>query len=246
MLTPTQTVILIDVDNTLLDNDRFASDLMARLDRDFGKTERERYWSIYSERRDKLGYADYLGALQEFRTDSNNEAALLQMSEFLLDYPFSERLYPRALAAVEHLGKMGTTVILSDGDIVFQPRKIQRSGLWDAFDGRVLVYLHKELMLDALLSRFPARHYVMTDDKPQLLAAMKRELVNRLTTVFVRQGHYAAESGRVAIDPVPDVVVDHIGDLCDVAPDFFELTTVPQSKHPDRKPRLKIVSREFP
>lgn len=245
MLTPTQTVILIDVDNTLLDNDRFASDLMARLDRDFGKTERERYWSIYSERRDKLGYADYLGALQEFRTDSNNEAALLQMSAFLLDYPFSERLYPRALAAVEHLGKMGTTVILSDGDIVFQPRKIQRSGLWDAFDGRVLVYLHKELMLDALLSRFPARHYVMIDDKPQLLAAMKRELVNRLTTVFVRQGHYAAEAERMAINPALDVTVQYIGDLCDLALPVLNDAIATRAVDTDREKSPKAASPEY-
>ena len=246
MLTSVPIVFLIDVDNTLLDNDRFAADLTARLDQDFGKAERERYWTIYRERRDKLSYADYLGTLQEFRVGSDNEQALLQMSAFLLDYPFDERLYPRAGDAIRHLNDMGTTVILSDGDIVFQPRKIQRSGLWNAVEGRVLVYLHKERMLHAMQRDFPARHYVMLDDKPQLLAAMKRVLVDRLTTVFVRQGHYAAESGRVAIDPVPDVVVDHIGDLCDVAPDFFELTTVPQSKHPDRKPRLKIVSREFP
>ena len=208
-------VFLLDVDNTLIDNDRFAADLTAWLDHAFGRAERERYWSIYAGQRDQLGYADYLGALQGFRAGSHDEPALLQMSTFLLDYPFSERLYPRALDAIRHLGTMGAAVILSDGDIVFQPRKIQRSGLWDAVAGRVLVYVHKERMLDVIRQRFPAAHYVMVDDKPQLLATVKRVLANRLTTVFVRQGHYAAASSHIAIDPAPDVTVKNIGDLCD-------------------------------
>lgn len=246
MLTSSPIVFLIDVDNTLLDNDRFAADLTARLDQDFGKAERERYWSIYRERRDKVSYADYLGTLQQFRVGSDNETALLQMSAFLLDYPFNERLYPRARDAIQHLNDMGTTVILSDGDIVFQPRKIQRSGLWDAVEGRVLIYLHKERMLDVVLRDFPANHYVMIDDKPQLLSAMKLAMAGRLTTVFVRQGHYATESESVAIDPAPDVVVEQIGDLCDVAPAFFDLTTVPRTKNTDCEPRLKTASPEFP
>ena len=246
MLTSRPIVFLIDVDNTLLDNDRFAADLTARLDHDFGKAERERYWSIYRQQRDKVSYADYLGTLQKFRVGSDNEPALLQMSAYLLDYPFGERLYPRARDAIQHLNAIGTTVILSDGDIVFQPRKIQRSGLWDAVDGRVLVYLHKERMLDVMQGDFPAKHYVMIDDKPQLLAAMKRVLADRMTTVFVRQGHYATESESVEIDPAPDLVVEHIGDLCDVAPAFFDLTTGPQTKDTDREPRLKMASPEFP
>ena len=217
MSAPAPVVFLLDVDNTLLDNDRFATDLTARLEHDFGKAERERYWSIYAGLRDQHGYADYLGALQDFRASCDDEPALLQMSAFLLDYPFHERLYPRALDAIRHLGTMGAAAILSDGDIVFQPRKIQRSGLWDAVAGQVLVYLHKERMLDAIRQRFPAAHYVMIDDKPQLLAAAKRVLGDRLTTVFVRQGHYAAASARIAIDPAPDVIVKHIGDLCDLA-----------------------------
>ena len=245
MQTQSQVVVLLDVDNTLMDNDRFAADLTARLNRDFGETERERYWSIYGERRDKLGYADYLGALQEFRTDSNNEVALLQMSAFLLDYPFSERLYPRALATIKHLGTMGTTAILSDGDIVFQPRKIQRSGLWDAFDGRVLVYLHKERMLDDLQRRFPALHYVMIDDKPQLLATMKRELVDRLTTVFVRQGHYAAEADRIAINPAPDVTIQYIGDLCDFALPVFHDAKATRAVDTDREKTPNAASPEY-
>lgn len=226
MSAPDQIVFLLDVDNTLLDNDRFAADLAARLDDAFGRAERERYWSIYAGLRDQLGYADYLGALQGFRAGNDDEPALLQMSAFLLDYPFRERLYPRALAAIRHLRTLGTAVILSDGDIVFQPRKLQRSGLWDAVAGRVLIYPHKEHMLDAIQRRFPAMHYVMVDDKPQLLAAVKRVLVDRLTTVLVRQGHYAAAAERIAIEPAPDMTVEHIGNLCDLAlPDFRATAT---------------------
>lgn len=228
MLTPAPVVFLLDVDNTLLDNDRFAVDLTTQLDHAFGSAERKRYWSIYGERRDKLGYADYLGTLQEFRSGSQNEAALLQMSGFLLDYPFNEQVYPCTFAAIKHLHLMGTTVILSDGDIVFQPRKVNFSGLSDAVNGRVLIYVHKEKMLDAVQRHFPARHYVMIDDKPQILAAMKRVMGGRLTTVFVRQGHYAADSERLMIDPAPDVTVDHIGELCNFALNNFYAVTASQ------------------
>ena len=209
-------VFLLDVDNTLLDNDRFAADLGARLQRDFGAAERERYWAIYNALRDKLGYADYLAALQEFRVDLDDDLPdLLRMSAFLLDYPFAERLYPRALDAIAHLRGLGVVAVLSDGDVVFQPRKVQRSGIWDAVEGRVLIYLHKERMLDAVQRRFPSAHYVMVDDKPQLLATMKRALGEKLTTVFVRQGHYAAESPDTVIDPAPDRSIARIGDLLD-------------------------------
>ena len=221
MLIQAKVMFLCDVDNTLLDNDRFAVDLTARLDDDFGMSERERYWSIYAELRERLGYADYLGALQAFRAGADDEPALLRMSGFLLDYPFNERLYPRALAVLEHLRTIGTTAIVSDGDIVYQPRKIQRSGIWDAVAGRVLITLHKERRLDLVKRRFPASHYVLIEDKPQLLAAFKQVLGTRLTTVFVRQGHYAAESGDIATDPPPDLTVAHIGELCDLElPDF--------------------------
>ena len=223
MLTSSEFVFLIDVDNTLLDNDRFRADLSARLDHDFGEVERRRYWLIYETLRVQLGYADYLGALQKFRIDSDNLSALMQLSVFLLDYPFSGRLYPRAVDVIEHLRTMGTTVILSDGDIVFQPRKIQRAGLWAAVEARVLVCLHKERMLDEVQRCFPSGHYVMIDDKPQLLAAMKRVLVDRLTTVFVRQGHYAADQERNSTSLAPDVTVDRIGDLCEFAMDRFHI-----------------------
>ena len=208
-------VFLFDVDNTLLDNDHFTADLTAHLDAAFGKSERERYWAIYAELRQTLGYADYLATLQSFRKDSVKEkdSALLQMSSFLLDYPFDERLYSNALAAIQHLGLLGITAILSDGDIVFQPRKVQRSGLWDAFAGQVLITVHKEQNLAEMQERFPASHYVMIDDKPKLLAAMKKVLDDRVTTVFVRQGHYALESFATPIAPAPDISIECIGDL---------------------------------
>ncbi|MEO8460544.1 MAG: HAD family hydrolase [Dokdonella sp.] len=229
-------VILIDVDNTLLDNDRFADDLRARLTCDFGVAECERYWSIYAELRDRLGYADYLGALQAFRVGSDNESSLLRMSEFLLEYPFAERLYPDALTAIEHLGTIGTTAILSDGDIVFQPRKIQRSGLWEAVAGRVLIYLHKEKRLDAIQRSFPANHYVMIDDKPTLLAAAKKILGERLTSVFVRQGHYANAPGAQDCEPPPDITIEKIGDLLNLTITNFQANArsqVPMDRHFD-------------
>lgn len=212
-VTSSPVVFLLDVDNTLLDNDRFAADLTAQLERAFGKGERERYWSIYDELRERLGYADYLAALQAFRAGLDDDPDLLEMSSFLLEYPFAQRFYPDALEAIAYLRTLGLPVVLSDGDVVFQPRKIQRSGIWDAVGGRVLVYLHKERMLASMQQRFPAAHYVMIDDKPLLLAAMKRVLASRLTTVFVRQGHYAAASAGQVIDPLPDLTVEKIGDL---------------------------------
>lgn len=229
-------VFLIDVDNTLLDNDRFAADLRAHLTRDFGAAECERYWSIYADLRDRLGYADYLGALQAFRIESDNESALLQMSKFLLDYPFAERLYPDALAAIKHLGTIGMTAILSDGDIVFQPRKVQRSGLWDAVAGRVLIYLHKEKRLDAIQHHFPSDHYVMIDDKPTLLAASKKVLGERLTSVFVRQGHYANAADGDNVEPQPDITIEKIGDLRDLTIANFQVNVRSQptrDKHLD-------------
>jgi FMN phosphatase YigB (HAD superfamily) len=213
VLARNDTVILLDVDNTLLDNDRFGADLGDRLTQLFGAAERERYWAIFAALRIELGYADYLTTLQKFRVGIANDPQLLLMSAFLLEYPFAERLYPRALETIAHLSTLGQTVILSDGDIVFQPRKIQRSGLWRAVDGRVIVGLHKERSLDDMRCRFPASHYVMVDDKPTLLVAMKRLLGAELTTVFVRQGHYAAESRNAVFDPAPDVCIDHIGEL---------------------------------
>ena len=206
-------VFLLDVDNTLLDNDRFAADLSDTLLQAFGADARDRYWAIYAQLRDELGYADYLGTLQRFREGLDNDPALLQMSTYLLDYPFVERLYPHALATIAHLRTLGPTVILSDGDVVFQPRKIQRAGLWDALGGEVLIYVHKQRMLVAMQQRYPAAHYVMVDDKPQILAEMKQRLGRRLTSVFVRQGHYAAKAADATIEPAPDISIACIGDL---------------------------------
>jgi FMN phosphatase YigB (HAD superfamily) len=208
-------VFLFDVDNTLLDNDRFAADLGDRLEQAFGKPERERYWAIYAQLRDELGYADYLDTLQRFRVGLEDHPELMQMSAFVLEYPFTERLYPHALDTIAHLSSIGQPVILSDGDVVFQPRKIQRSGLWDAFEGRVLIYLHKERMLAGMQRRYPASHYIMIDDKPKILVAMKRIMGEHLTTVFVRQGHYAAEAAGAIMDPAPDLTIEHIGELRD-------------------------------
>ena len=213
-------VFLLDVDNTLLDNDRIVVDLRRHLEREFGVACAVRYWEFFEALRAELGYADYLGALQRYRLDAEggapDEQRLLLMSSFLIDYPFTERVYPRALDAIGHLGSFGPTVILSDGDVVFQPRKVQRSGLWDAVGGRVLIYVHKEQMLDAVQHHYPAHHYVMVDDKLRILAAMKEVLRERLTTVFPRQGHYANDPVEVAKHPAADVSVEHIGDLADV------------------------------
>ena len=131
-------VFLLDVDNTLLDNDRFGADLGARLEQAFGADQRDRYWAIFTALREALSYADYLGALQKFRFGLDDDPQLLQLSSFLLDYPFADRLYPRALEVIGYLNTLGLTVVLSDGDVVFQPRKVQRSGIWDAVGGRVL------------------------------------------------------------------------------------------------------------
>jgi FMN phosphatase YigB (HAD superfamily) len=210
-------VFLLDVDNTLLDNDRVQEDLRAHLAREFGAPSRDRYWSIFEQLRAELGYADYLGALQRYRSEETsagmNDPRLLLMSSFLVDYPFADRLYPEVLDTIAHLGRSGPTVILSDGDVVFQPRKIQRSGLWQAVAGRVLIYIHKEAMLDDLERRYPAHHYVLVDDKLRVLAAMKSILMGRLTTVFPRQGHYALDPHNLSTYPPADLAVDRIGDL---------------------------------
>ena len=206
-------VFLLDVDNTLLDNDRVQDDLRNHLEREFGAASRDRYWAIFEALRTELGYADYLGALQRYRLGAMNDPRLLLMSAFLVDYPFADRLYPGALDALAHLRTCGLTVILSDGDAVFQPRKIQRSGLWEAVEGRVLIYIHKERMLDDVEQRYPARHYVMVDDKLRILAAMKNSWGDRLTTVFPRQGHYALDPHNLSAYPPADLAIERIGDL---------------------------------
>jgi FMN phosphatase YigB (HAD superfamily) len=210
-------VFLFDVDNTLLDNDAVQDDLSAHLEREVGLVNRDRYWQIFEQLRAQLGYADYLGALQRYRLEHLDDLQLLQVSLFLLDYPFASRLYPGALEAMARCATVGPTVILSDGDIVFQPRKVQRAGLWDAVEGRVLIYLHKEQMLADVERRFPAAHYVMIDDKLRILAAMKSAWRERLTTVFPRQGHYALDPRELATWPAADITLARIGELAEVS-----------------------------
>ena len=213
----TDVVFLLDVDNTLLDNDRVILDLRAYLERAFGADRALRYWSIFEALREQMGYADYLGALQQYRslpdTGQAHHQQLLMMSSYLFDYPFADRLYPHALEAIRHLRQFGKTVILSDGDVVFQPRKVQRSGIWDAVEGRVLIYIHKEEMLESVQQLYPAQHYVMIDDKVRLLDAMKAVMDDHLTTVFPQQGHYALDVASNARYRLPDVTISRIGDL---------------------------------
>jgi FMN phosphatase YigB (HAD superfamily) len=207
------TVILFDVDNTLLDNDRVTADLRRYIERECGAASSDRYFAIFEELRVELGYADYLGALQRYRFEAMGDPRVLLMSAYLVDYPFANRLYPGSLDAIDHARPFGAPVILSDGDVVFQPRKVQRSGLWEAVDGRVLIYIHKEQMLSDVETRYPARHYVMVDDKLRILTAMKAIWGDRLTTVWPRQGHYALDPEAVAMYPPPDITLERIGDL---------------------------------
>lgn len=212
---PRSVAFLPDVDNTLLDNDRIETDIGRHLGHEFGPSGREQYWKIFEDLRQELGYVDYLGALQCFRLSDMAELRLLMLSAFLLDFPSARYLYPAALDVLGHLGNLGQTLILSDGGAVFQPRKVQRSGLWDAVAGRVMIYIHKEQMLDSVVQRYPAEHYVMIDDKPCALRAMKRVLDRRLTTILVRQGHYALQPQPDADGPEPDMMVERIGTVLD-------------------------------
>jgi FMN phosphatase YigB (HAD superfamily) len=205
-------VTLFDVDNTLLDNDRVVSDLMRFMDRELGRERRDDYWTIFETLRAELGYADYLGALQRYRARHPRDSHVLAVSQFLVNYPFANRLFPESLDAVEHAQAWGPAVILSDGDVVFQPRKIERSGLFDLVQGRILIYVHKELELADVEQRYPADHYVMVDDKLWLLEAMKRHWRARVTTVWPRQGHYVTDA-RVTTLPPPDVTLSRIGEL---------------------------------
>lgn len=206
-------VFLVDVDDTLLENDRIQDDLRRHLEREFGPDYRDRYWAILEQLFNELGYRDYLGALQRYRVEHPNDIHLLSMSSYLLDYPFANRLYPGALDVLERFRSWGTTVILSDGDVVFQPRKVERSGISEAVDGQVLIYIHKEDALHDVERRYPADHYVMVDDKVRILTAMKKTWGERVTTVFARQGKFAHDAAVVASNPPADVSVNRISDL---------------------------------
>lgn len=206
-------VFLFDVDNTLLDNDRVTRDLKGYLAREVGQERNEHYWQIFEQLRSELGYADYLGALQRYRIQYPHDTHLLAVSTYLVNYPFANRLFPNSLDVLEHCKQWGPVVILSDGDVVFQPRKIERSGLFEAVDKNALVYIHKELELDDVERRYPAAHYVMVDDKLRILAAMKEAWGKRLTTVFPQQGHYAFDPEVLTKYPAADIKLERIGDL---------------------------------
>jgi FMN phosphatase YigB (HAD superfamily) len=206
-------VFLFDVDNTLLDNDGVIDDLRGHIEREFGAEPARDYWEIFEKLRSELGYADYLGALQRFRAEFPHEPHLLSISHFLIDYPFADRLYPEAFKVIEHVKNTGPAVILSDGDVVFQPHKVERSGLSEAVAGRVLIYVHKETELEDVERRFPAEHYVLLDDKLHILSAIKELWGSRVTTVFVGQGHYASDPKILAENPAADIRIERIGEL---------------------------------
>src|SRR5580765_3499623 len=210
---PTSVIFLFDVDNTLLDNDRVGADLQSHLASEISADGAQEYWRIFEELRTELGYADYLGALQRYRVKHPHAQQLLCMSDFLINYPFDERLFPDALKVIEHVHQWGPAVIFSDGDVVFQPLKITRSGLFNAVSGRVLIYVHKEQELDEVEQRYPSEHYVLVDDKLRILAAAKKFWASRVTTIFVRQGHYAADPKILASNPRADISIGGIGDL---------------------------------
>jgi len=212
-----QVVFLLDVDNTLLDNDRVTADLKHHLEREVGHERQERYWAIFEELRSELGYADYLGALQRYRIEYPRDPHLLTVSSFLVNYPFANRLFPNSLDVIEHLKQWGPVVILSDGDVVFQPRKIERSGLFEAVERNVLIYIHKERELDDVEHRYPAHHYVLVDDKLRILTAVKKVWGPRVTTVFPRQGHYARDPKALASFPAADMEVSRIGEILNYA-----------------------------
>lgn len=207
------TVFLFDVDNTLLDNDHVTTDLKRHLEQHVGHERQQTYWDFFEQLRSELGYADYLGALQRYRLAYPRDPGLLTVSHFLVNYPFATRLYPDSLDVVEHVKQWGKAVILSDGDVVFQPLKIERSGISEAVDGNVLIYIHKEQELDDVEQRFPASHYVLIDDKLRILNAVKQIWKDRVTTVFPRQGHYAHDPKTLAEFPPADISIDRIGDL---------------------------------
>ena len=206
-------VFLLDIDNTLVNNDAVVADLMKHIERDIGSEQQKRYWEYFEQLRAELGYADYLGALQRYRVNYPRDFKILDASMYLVDYPFANRLFPDSLDVIEHSQKLGKAVILSDGDVVFQPHKIYRSGIYDAIDGEVLIYIHKEKELSDVEQRYPADHYVLVDDKVRILAEVKKHWGKRVTTVFPRQGHYATDAKEVAKYPVPDFTIERIGEF---------------------------------
>jgi hypothetical protein len=222
-------VFLFDVDNTLLNNDHVTDDLKRHLDQQVGPERQQRYWQIFEQLRSDLGYADYLGALQRYRIENPRDPGLLTVSHFLINYPFATRLYPDSLDAVQHVKQWGKAVILSDGDVVFQPLKVERSGIAEAVDG-VLIYIHKEQELEDVERRFPAGHYVLIDDKIRILTEVKKIWGSKVTTVFPRQGHYALDPKIVAAYPPADITIDRIGDLLNCKLQDFLTSAIPNPR----------------
>lgn len=208
-----KTVFLFDVDNTLLDNDRVTQELKAFLEKEIGEKRNKRYWEIFEELRSELGYADYLGTLQKYRVEHPYDSHVLTVSTFLVNYHFANRLFPNSLDVLEHCKKFGKVVILTDGDVVFQPRKVERSGLLEAVEKNILIYIHKEHELQDVKRRYPAEHYVLVDDKLRILSAIKKIWKERVTTIFVRQGHYAFDEKEISKYPAADFTIERIGDL---------------------------------
>ena len=206
-------VFMFDVDNTLIDNDRIVADMKSNLERDIGNDQQQRYWEYFEELRTELGYADYLGALQRYRLKHPRDFGIIAVSYFLMNYHFANRLFPCSLDVIEQYQQYGETAILSDGDMIFQPLKVERSGLRQAVDGKVMIYIHKEHELDDVKARYPADHYVLIDDKVRILDAVKKTWGANVTTVFPKQGHYAADPKEVAKYMTPDVTVDRIDQL---------------------------------
>ncbi len=221
MAEPADLVFLFDVDNTLLDNDGVQAELRQHLETHYGRHACDRYWALFEDLRSELGYADYLGALERYRVEALHDPRVLRIANWLVEYPFANRLFPGALDAVRHVRQWGMPVILSDGDAVFQPRKVERSGLWHEFQDRVLIYIHKEQELDDVERWYPARHYVLIDDKLRILDATKRIWGDRLTTVFPRQGRYAHDPRELSRHPPADITVERISDLLTVDRDRF-------------------------
>lgn len=221
MPAPQRTVFLFDVDNTLLDNDRITADLKRHLELQVGAERQQRYWDFFEQLRSELGYADYLGALQRYRVEYPRDPGLLTVSHFIINYPFSTRLYPDSLDVIEHVKQWGDPVILSDGDVVFQPLKVERSGIYEAVEGKVLIYIHKEQELEDVAQRFPAEHYILVDDKLRILAAVKKIWHEKVTTVFPKQGHYANDEKILAEFPPADISIARIGDLLQFNCDSF-------------------------
>jgi FMN phosphatase YigB (HAD superfamily) len=235
---PAKTVFLFDVDNTLLDSDRINADLTRYLEREVGPERARCYWAIFERLRIRLGYTDYLGALQRYRRDYPHDLGLLAVSRFLINYPFANRLFPNALDAIAHTQRWGTAVLLTDGDVVFQPRKVDRSGLYEAVEGHALIYVHKELELADVEARYPADHYVMIDDKPRILTALKKAWGSRVTTVFVRQGHYARDPNTLASCAPADRSLDRIGDLLNYQLHELKAASPPAAGNRSPRPRL--------